>query len=218
MTEDGSYTLYEPKLKATYHSIYGAIQESRHVFLGAGLDYWMEKNSATVSLRILEMGFGTGLNALLTLIAATEKGLSVYYHAVEPFPLNEEEWSVLNYIHLLHRAEFQTVFLKMHREGDDSRIVLNPDFILYRYQLPVQEFQSGETFDLVYYDAFAPDVQPELWNAELFHKIYAMMSDGGVLVTYCAKGAVRRTLSSIGFNVERIPGPPGKREMIRAVK
>lgn len=218
MTEDGSYTLFEPQLKVTYHSIHGAIRESRHVFLGSGLDYWIEKNGATRTLNVLEMGFGTGLNALLTLIAATEKKLPVHYHALEPFPLDEEEWSALNYIDLLHRPECQTAFLKMHREESESGIALNPDFMLYRYKIPVQEFQSPEAFDLVYYDAFAPDVQPELWTTELFQKIYAMMADGGVLVTYCAKGAVRRSLSSIGFKVERIPGPPGKREMLRAVK
>lgn len=217
ITADGSHTMLEPDLDVTYHSIYGAIQESRHVYIQSGLHYLITQTNIA-SVNILEVGFGTGLNALLTLLEAKEKNRSVYYHAIEPFPLNAQESSGFNYCVLLNRQGSEAAFKQMHQSLWNTSLTLSPAFSLYKDLTTVQEFQTPQLFNLLYYDAFAPTVQPELWTTKVFKKLFNCMEPGGVLVTYCSKGAVRRALTEAGFGVEKIPGPTGKREMIRAAK
>lgn len=218
LTEDGSYTIYEPRMRVTYHSIYGAVQESHHVFINAGLLPWMEKNIASAELHVLEVGYGTGLNALLTLNAVQDKLCRVFYYAIEPFPLNAVELNGLNYPAVIHRSNLQPAFAQMHQPVWNQPIIISNRFSLFRCLTTVQEFRSDTKFNLIYFDAFAPDVQPELWTTELFQKLAGMMAPEAVLVTYSAKGAVRRALIEAGLRVEKIPGPAHKREMIRATK
>lgn len=217
ITADGSHTVLEPDLDVTYHSIYGAIQESRHVYIESGLHYLItQRNIASVN--ILEVGFGTGLNALLALLEAKEENQIIHYHAMEPFPLNAQESSGFNYCVLLNCPDNETAFKQMHQSLWNTPMALSSAFSLYKDLTTVQAFHSPQLFNLVYYDAFAPTVQPELWTTEIFKKLFNCMEPGGVLVTYCSKGAVRRALTEAGFSVENIPGPAGKREMIRAAK
>ena len=218
VTSDGSHTLLDVALNATYHSVHGAIQESRHVYIAAGLHQWMNNQPESAVLNILEAGFGTGLNALLTLEATQEKQLTIHYHAIEPFPLNEQEFRELNYCAVLQRPDLILPFSQMHLATEDKPVAVSPQFTLYRHRITVQELRYPQLFGLVYYDAFAPGVQPELWTAEVFKNIFDQMLAGGMLVTYCCKGDVRRALFAAGFRVEKIPGAARKREMIRAVK
>ncbi|MCO5241388.1 MAG: tRNA (5-methylaminomethyl-2-thiouridine)(34)-methyltransferase MnmD [Chitinophagaceae bacterium] len=218
ITADGSHTLYEPTWGVTYHSVYGAIQESLHVFINAGLHYRINHQKDATALHILEVGFGTGLNALLSLQAIENKQLTIHYHATEPFPLKEQEFSGLNYHTVLLCPDLALPFAGMHAHNSREPVPISPRFILYRYRETIQEFRSQSLFDLVYFDAFAPDIQPELWTSALFKHIYGMMAVNGVLVTYCSKGTVRRAMTEAGFQVEKIPGPAHKREIIRAVK
>lgn len=214
LTEDGSYTLFNSVLGEHYHSIHGAVQESRHVFLEAGYRYICNKFR---DIRILEVGFGTGLNALLTLDASVKTGVNTRYHALEPFP---PDWSVIEEISYCSPGGlegFTDDFRKMHHAMPDKEIHLreNFTFCLSRNRLEDAGPGSGK-YNLVYFDAFSPETAPELWEPEIFRKLRLSMDQGGVLVTYCAKGRVRRTLQEAGFSAERLPGPPGKREMLRA--
>lgn len=214
LTEDGSFTLLNRTLGEHYHSIHGAVQESRHVFLEAGYRYICNKFR---DIRILEVGFGTGLNALLTLDASVKTGVNTRYHALEPFP---PDWSVIEEISYCSPGGlegFTDDFRKMHHAMPDKEIHLreNFTFCLSRSRLEDAGPGSGK-YNLVYFDAFSPETAPELWEPEIFRKLRLSMDQGGVLVTYCAKGRVRRTLQEAGFSAERLPGPPGKREMLRA--
>lgn len=218
LTSDGSHTLLDVALNATYHSVHGAIQESRHVYIAAGLQQWMHNQPGAVALNILEAGFGTGLNALLTLEAAQRMPLNIHYHAIEPFPLSEQEVEGLNYCTVLQRPDLALPFHRMHFAMENKPVAVSPQFDLYRHAATVQDFRYPQVFGLVYYDAFAPRVQPELWTVEIFQHLFNLMLAGGVLVTYCCKGDVQRALLTAGFRIEKIPGPAHKREMIRAVK
>jgi tRNA U34 5-methylaminomethyl-2-thiouridine-forming methyltransferase MnmC len=209
--------MLDPDLNVTYHSTYGAIQESRHVYIQSGLHYLLAQRN-TGSVNILEVGFGTGLNALLTLLEAEEKNQRIHYHAIEPFPLNAQESSGFNYCILLNCPDSEAAFKQMHQSSWNTSLTLSPAFSLYKGLTAMQEFQSPHLFNLLYYDAFAPTVQPELWTTEIFKKLFNCMEPGGVLVTYCSKGAVRRALTEAGFSVQKIPGPAHKREMIRSVR
>lgn len=217
ITKDGSHTISIPDLNVTYHSVHGAIQESLHVFINAGLQSLL-KNPATGSLSILEVGFGTGLNALLTAIETEKAEKSIYYVALEPFPLDNSETSLLNYCELLGRKDLQEDFIQMHRSEWNISISVTEQLLLHKSNKPLQQFEHATKFDLVYFDAFAPAAQPELWTQEVFEKLIKMLLPGGLLVTYCSKGDVRRAMQAAGFIVEKIPGPPGKREMVRARK
>lgn len=218
ITTDGSHTLYHPQFNATYHSVYGAVQESRHVFLEAGLLYYLEQHPTTTQLHILETGWGTGLNTLLTLLETEKQLPEIHYDAVEPFPLKEEEWTGLNYCTVLQCAGREPVFRRMHEAVWNKPAPLSPRFILQKHNTTIQEFWFSLPYHLVYFDAFAPAVQPELWTVEIFKTLCQQMIPGAVLVTYCSKGEVRRNMEAAGFMIQKIPGPPHKREMIRAVK
>jgi len=198
LTADGSHTIAIPDMNVTYHSTHGAIQESMHVFIQAGLQALQ-----LPAVRIFEMGFGTGLNALLTMQHAD---IPVYYYAVEQYPLTAEEVEGLSYGNELHAYPW----------NEDVKI--NEQFTLHKAHVSLLSVQPEQEFDLIYYDAFAPGAQPELWTREVFEKLYGMLAAGGILVTYCSKGDVRRAMLAAGFKVEKLTGPPGKREMLRAKK
>ena len=207
-TADGSFTIYVPELDEHYHSVNGAAQESTHVFLNAGFNY-CEKSE----IRVLELGFGTGLNALLTAIEAEKRKISTYYITLEKFPLEEDVWIQLNY-----SSSDETLFRKIHQAEWGTDVVVSPYFRIRKIRTDFADYSFPDIYDVVYYDAFAPDKQAGVWTQDLFNKIAARMSHAAILTTYCAKGAVRRMMQSAGLTVERIPGPPGKREMLRALK
>ena len=217
ITKDGSHTISVPDMNVTYHSVHGAIQESEHVFIKAGLldsgifDY-------TGVHQVLEIGFGTGLNTLLTLIEADKHKNRIYYTAIEPFPLDESIIMQLNYCEQLNLPHYQRLFEKMHQCDWEEMYEITEQFRLTKHKTSLQEFSTGESFSIIYFDAFAPNAQPELWTKEIFEKLYNLLTEGGILVTYCSKGDVQRAMKAAGFTIEKIPGPPGKREMIRAAK
>jgi tRNA U34 5-methylaminomethyl-2-thiouridine-forming methyltransferase MnmC len=232
LTRDGSHSISIPEMNVTYHSVQGAIQESMHVFIEAGLKSVrplgeglqnIESGGAVrhipeAARRITEMGFGTGLNALLTLIEAEKQNQQIIYTAIELYPLHTEEVNALNYCKQLNRPDLQTFFEQLHQCEWEKDISINPFFIFHKTKTNLINYLTNELINLIYFDAFAPNAQPELWTKEIFEKLYNLLSPGGILVTYCSKGNVRRAMQAAGFDVEKIPGPPGKREMIRAVK
>ncbi len=216
LTSDGSHTLTTDQFEGEiYHSINGAINESKTVFIEAGLKPLLLKNPE--KLNILEIGFGSGLNAFLTLIETLiGKATHIKYVGVDAFPVSKEIAAQLNYPGLLN---FQTKnFLELHECEWNKEILINVYFILHKIQADFKKFALSEKFDLVYYDAFSPATQPELWEQPMLQKIYDLMKPNGVLTTYCAKGAFKRTLRTIGFQIEPLPGPLGKREITRAIK
>jgi tRNA U34 5-methylaminomethyl-2-thiouridine-forming methyltransferase MnmC len=215
ITEDGSHTISIPEIDVTYHSIHGAIQESMHVFLNAG---FREAASRFDRIRIFEMGLGTGLNALLTLEEAEKLKYNIHYTAVELYPCVQEQVEKLNYCDSTERKHLRSSFEKIHTSPWETDTRITEYFTLFKSNADLLDFNFANPLDLIYFDAFAPEVQPELWTAPVFSKLYGAMSPGGVLVTYCSKGDVRRALMAAGFHVEKIQGPPGKREMVRATK
>lgn len=213
-TEDGSKTIYLPELNETYHSIHGAVQESKHVFLKSGWDQ-ME----THEYIILEIGFGSGLNAVLTLIKGLEEHKIIHYTGLEAFPITKMEFETLGYILLPDIQSVRNEYEQIQESQWEKEIKINPEFTLLKQKQKLEEFIPREnTYNLIYFDAFSPRVQPEMWTKEVFQKMYDALSNKGILVTYCAKGEVRRNMISTGFIVERIPGSPGKREMLRGIK
>jgi tRNA U34 5-methylaminomethyl-2-thiouridine-forming methyltransferase MnmC len=212
ITEDGSHTLYLKDLDETYHSKHGAIQEALHVFIDAGLNFVNLPH-----LNILEVGFGTGLNTFLTLQESTDR--SINYTSLEAYPLSEDIVSQLNYTKELKlNSEGIQLFKMCHQVEWESYQKITPKFNLNKIKVELAKYKSTVKFDVIYFDAFGPNVQPEMWEKAIFENMYAVLSDNGVLVTYCAKGSVKRTLKEVGFEVEPLPGPPGKREMTRARK
>lgn len=275
ITEDGSHTLYVPELNEHYHSTHGALQESTHIFIREGLLHRLqprpsstqgqqpqtelqhglegqqqltpeESRQTTQAINLLEIGFGTGLNALLTLLEAGKKGIHVFYQCLERYPISFEAAQKLNYPALLSRFERnkaadapmqsnqrnfndaglgnntpEKLFLQLHAIPWEKAAAITSCFTLLKQQIdfsrPVS-FIPDRKFDLIYYDAFAPEKQPEMWTQEIFNYLYSVSNRGAILTTYCAKGVVRRMLQTAGFMVERLPGPPGKREILRATK
>lgn len=215
LTGDGSHSISVPELNVAYHSVYGAIEESTHVFINAGF-HEAKKLTAAEPLRILEVGFGTGLNALLTLIEAVKTKTKIYYEAIELYPLNNEEIRTLNYCQQLNINDLQSVFDKLHNCEWEKETAITENFTLIKRQENLLNVEPIKLFELIYFDAFAPNAQPELWTKEVFDKMYTILEPGGVLVTYCSKGDVRRAMIAAGFEVEKLPGPPRKREMLRA--
>ena len=211
-TADGSTTLYVPDLEEHYHSMNGAVQESQHVYLAAGLSHYIQNNKIIqTELEVLEFGFGTGLNAFLTALEAEKQKIKIHYTALEKYPLPAEITNQLNY-----SEANQSLFQHIHQSAWEIPAVITPYFTLQKVEVDFAAFDFPHRYDVVYYDAFAPDKQPEVWSQELFDKIFSAMNPKGVLTTYCAKGSVRRMMQQAGFAVERIPGAAGKREMLRA--
>lgn len=214
-TSDGSHTLLIPSLEVSYHSRHGAIQESMHVFIEAG---WKQRNTRPgETINILEIGFGTGLNALLTLLETTTQ--TVWFESLEAYPIDLPTAGQLNYCQLLNRPDLQHTFLEMHTGEWNKPLAIAPNFTLCKRHTKLQDYQQQDkTFDLVYFDAFAPKVQPDLWTEEIFRKIFNLLKDDATLVTYCSKGDVKRAMKAAGFTVKKVPGPYGKRDMVRARK
>lgn len=212
-TSDGSSSIYLPDFDEHYHSHHGAMQESKHVFMKMGWELVAERKS---HIDLLEVGFGTGLNAWLVYdeVRKNNRGNSVHYTSLELYPVTAEQAAQLNFVDQSHQSEF----ILLHDAEWNVSTKINDKFTLEKVEVSLQDFQSAHNYDLIFYDAFAPRVQPELWTAEIFQKLYTLLNPGGVLVTYCAKGEVRRNMIAAGFSVEKLPGPPGKREMLRAVK
>lgn len=214
ITSDGSTTIHLPEWNEQYHSKHGAIQEAYHVFIDKGLNQFKTSNK----ISILEIGFGTGLNAFITYLEAEKHQLTIDYIGVEGYPVEKEEVRKLNYVTELDVEDKQVVFDKMHSLSWDEKHVVSNYFTLTKRRQFIDTINDVEICNIIYYDAFGARVQPELWTVEIFKKMFNTLKQGGILVTYSAKGSVRRAMQEVGFVVERLPGPPGKREMLRGVK
>jgi tRNA U34 5-methylaminomethyl-2-thiouridine-forming methyltransferase MnmC len=213
VTADGSSTIHLSEWDENYHSKHGAIQEAKHVFIKSGLSLFSNAN-----ISILEIGFGTGLNSFITFLEAEKFNLEVDYVGVEAYPVSADEIKYLNYVEQLEASDFEAVFAKMHQQKWELKTEISPVFSLTKRQQFFNDINDENIFNLIYFDAFGARVQPELWTEEIFSKMYNALKKEGVLVTYSAKGSVRRALQTVGFLVEKLPGPPGKREMLRATK
>ena len=215
-TEDGSPTLYAPTFGEHYHSMHGAVQESEHIYLGLALrermSSWQEGDAP---LRLFEVGFGTGLNALLSWREAEERHIPLQYYSIEKFPITPEVYEALHYEGLGEESEVKDQLLRLHTAPWDEAVELSPFFTLYKLRGDLTTCTFPERLSVIYYDAFSPESQPELWAEELFQRLGKASCSGAILSTYCAKGEVRRRLQRSGFLVERLPGPPGKREVLR---
>lgn len=221
-TADGSHSLYVKDMDEHYHSIHGAIQEAQHVFIKTGIQHLVSHDYKTIN--ILEIGFGTGLNTLLSYLESEKLNVKLNYTSLEAFPLSVEIINQLNYVELISKIEntsepdLKKMFQSIHKAEWENKIELSKNFNLLKIKNTLQEIKFTSTFDLIFFDAFGPRVQPEMWTEELFAKIFEATNKNGCLVTYCAKGEVKRTLKKVGFTVETLPGPPRKREMVRGTK
>jgi tRNA U34 5-methylaminomethyl-2-thiouridine-forming methyltransferase MnmC len=216
-TADGSSTIYLPELNEHYHSKHGAIQEAQHVFIKMGLLEVISRTNLS-KISILEIGFGTGLNALVTWQQIQNENISLNYTGVEAYPVLEEEVANLNFPEELSEINGRSFFTALHAGSWEETHKLSGNFTLTKQKKFFHEIDDKSQYDLIYFDAFGARVQPELWTEDIFNKMFAAMKANAVLVTYAAKGSVRRAMQTAGFIVERLPGPPGKREMLRALK
>lgn len=216
VTADGSSTIYLPEWDEPYHSKHGAIQEAHHVFIKHGLMPLCEQDINQISL--LEIGFGTGLNAFITFLEAIKWSVNIDYCGIEAYPISPQEVLKLNYVAELKADKSQMIFKNMHDVPWNEPHKLAPHFSLTKRHMFFSEVDMPSSFHLIYFDAFGARVQPELWTETIFQKMYMALKPNGVLVTYSAKGSVRRAMQAVGFQVEKLPGPPGKREMLRAKK
>ena len=212
-TADGSYTLFVPELDEHYHSVKGALTESEHIFINMGL-----KHSQVSEPHVLEIGFGTGLNAFLTLLESEKSQRNVHFTTIERFPLDMETIRTMNYPAQVapdHAAEYEA----LHEAPWNTDAPITNYFTLHKIEADFTCYKFPKGYDVIYFDAFAPEKQPEMWSQELFDQLFNVLNEGGILTTYCAKGIIRRMLQAAGFTVERLPGPPGgKREILRATK
>ncbi len=216
-SEDGSHTIELIGKNEQYHSTHGAIQESNHVYIKHGLASISQNKQ---QINILEVGMGTGLNVLLSFQYALKNHLSIRYTAVEAYPLEKEIWSRLNYVEKIEKeTDLSDVYHKIHSSNWNKEILLGEHFHFTKIDLPIQETQlKPNHFDLVYFDAFNPDLEPKLWSEKVFEKIFEAMRSDSILTTYSTKGIVKRALKSCGFSIEKKPGPVGKREILNAIK
>jgi len=210
-TEDNSHSLFSEQYKENYHSIFGAIAESQHIFIEAGFNEIKKKD-----ICIFEMGLGTGLNAFLTMQHATKYNKQIYYIGIEKHPVPANVYSQMNYAQVLSLEE--SYFQKIHTSPWEQETPITANFILHKTAQDIQRFSHQQQYDLVYFDAFSPDIQPELWTKNIFEPIFNHMNKGALLLTYSVKGIVKRALKEVGFVIEKIPGPKGKREILRAYK
>jgi len=218
LTKDGSHTIFSDKFNETYHSIHGAFQEAKHVFIKHGISSFIEKELDEIN--ILEVGFGTGLNALLTYNVADINKQKITYTSLEPFPLLFEQISSLNYFSFFEcPEENKTHFESLHTSIWEEFHVFSSFFSFQKKKITIEEYEEDNlTFELIYFDAFSPSTHPEIWNVNVLKKAFNLLKIDGLLVTYCAKGSFKRNLKSIGFEVISVSGPPGKREMTIARK
>ena len=213
ITEDGSTTIHLPDWNENYHSKHGAVQEAKHVFIKNGLSLFENKN-----VSILEIGFGTGLNAFITFLDAKIRNQKIDYVGVEAYPVALDEVLKMNYISALNAENESAIYNKMHESNWEEKIVLDYNFSLTKRKQFFNEIDDENKYDLIYFDAFGYRVQPELWSTEIFQKMYHSLKENSYLVTYAARGVVKRSMIEVGFKVEKLEGPPGKREMFRAYK
>ena len=217
VTEDGSHTIFIPELNETYHSIHGAIQESTHVYIERGLHYAVQRDQAQ-RIRIFELGFGTGLNALLSANYAESQGVLVEFESIEAFPLDDEMSMKLNYPERIPGAKSDHLFQKILESPWNHKYDITPNFMLTKHHVKIQDYSTSGIFDICFFDAFAPSKQAEIWEFPILEKMHSLLSKKGIFVTYCAKGQLKRDLKTLGFEVESLPGPPGKFQMVRATK
>ncbi len=216
-TSDGSHTLYVPQIDECYHSTNGAVQESIHIFIKAALQTHKSEH-----LNVFEVGFGTGLNALLTLLDARQRGIKVHYMGIERYPITIDQAQALNYAEHCRSLGYECTtddFMRLHTAPWGEVVEIVPHFTLTKIEGDLNtEEMPHNTFDVVYFDAFSPEKQEEMWSQTNFKRLYKACHEGAIMTTYCAKGVVRRTMQAVGWEVERLPGPPGKRQIIRAIK
>ena len=215
-TSDGSDTIFNEDLNETYHSLNGSIKESELVYIRNGLEFFLDKKTRD-SVRVLEIGFGTGLNFLLTKIFMEERNEKLFYHTLEPFPLPSGLLKKINYIEKLGEG-YRDIFDNSHRSIPNETININEKITFLRSDLTLESIKFSKKYDVIYFDAFAPSRQPEIWKKENLKKIYSHMNLNSILVTYCSSGQFKRDLRGVGFDVDILPGPVGKREMVRAIK
>jgi len=213
ITDDGSTTIRIPDWDENYHSTHGAIQEAKHVFIKNGLDLFQNQNS----ISILEIGFGTGLNAFITFLETSNKE-KVNYVGVEAYPISSEEIAQMNYVTELQATQYRAIFDKMHSCDWESQQNITENFILTKRKQFFQDIADKEQYDLIYFDAFGFPLQPELWSEAIFKKMYDALLPKGTLVTYACRSSIKNAMLSVGFSIEKLPGAPGKREMLRATK
>lgn len=216
ITDDNSHTVFNENIGEHYHSTHGAIQESKHIFIEAGL-----KAAKVISnnINILEIGFGTGLNALLSYSESEFSGLKINYIAIEPYPIENEIYLQLNYSEVLNNQKLKNILTDIHQKPWNIPFYVSDNFILNKVNAKIQDIQlTDNVFDIVYFDAFSPQFQPELWTEDIFRKIFNSMKNNGILTTYSSKGDVKRAMKKVGFKLELLPGPAGKRHIIRAMK
>ena len=212
-TSDGSSTIYLPEWNEHYHSKFGAIQEAKHVFIKNGLSLF-----EGTEIAILEIGLGTGLNAFITFLEAQKSNQTIHYVGIEAYPISDEEIAALNYVNQLEATEDSLIFEKIHASNWNEQVELSLEFDFTKRKQFFETITDTNQFDLIYFDAFGYRVQPELWSAEIFKAMFNALKEKGVLVTYAARGTIKRNLLEAGFTVEKLQGPPGKREMFRANK
>jgi tRNA U34 5-methylaminomethyl-2-thiouridine-forming methyltransferase MnmC len=219
LTEDGSHTIAIPSMNVTYHSRHGAVQESMHVYIETGLLYYSSGNNILPgnTINILEIGFGTGLNAVLSLQQALKLNKKITYQTTEPFPLSTQEILKLNYKTFIPPA-ITAYFYAMHACAWEVQVDLHPLFSFQKTKTTAEQFKSTQHFNIIYFDAFDPVAQPALWTESVFKNMFELLHNNGILVTYCSKGSVQRAMKAAGFHIEKLKGPPGKREIIRAKK
>ncbi len=214
ITEDGSTTLEDNRTGETYHSSFGAFAESEHIYISYGLRHFLEK-TGTNACRVLEMGLGTGLNALLTYCEAERRNVKIEYHSYELYPLSEEELAQLSFPNLAYEHS-EEVLRAIHKAPWGIATPLSANFTLVKHKEDFTKALFPSAIDVIFFDAFSPNVDPSLWEERIFEELYKKQTKEGLLTTYCAKGVVRRTLQSVGYAVERLEGPKGKREVLRA--
>ena len=213
ITDDGSTTIRIPEWDENYHSTHGAIQEAKHVFIKNGLDLFQSQDS----ISILEIGFGTGLNAFITFLETLNKE-KVNYVGVEAYPISQEEIAQMNYVSELDSEMYQEIFDKMHSCDWEKQETISENFHLTKRKQFFQDIEDKNQFDLIYFDAFGFPLQPELWSEVIFKKMYDALLPKGTLVTYACRSSIKNAMLSVGFSIEKLPGAPGKREMLRATK
>ncbi len=215
LTDDGSHTVFDESINEHFHSTFGAINESKEIFIKYGYKYILNLEK----INILEVGFGTGLNVFLTFLENIICDNNIFYTAIEPYPVDEDIYFNLNYPQVLNvSANQKEIFHKMHKSSFGEKINLSGNLMFLKEKIKIENFETETKYYLIYYDAFSPDVQHELWTKNIFKKMYEHLNNKGILITYSAKGEVKRNLKSVGFLVYSLPGPKGKREITRAIK
>lgn len=217
ITKDGSSSLYSPYFNEIYHSRNGAIEEAKYVYIDKALYDFIQKNNSLKQIKLFEIGFGTGLNAWLAAIFALENNITINYTGIEKYPLNHSLLCELNFATFF--PEYKAYLTTIQNAAWNQSKAIHSYFICHKLNADIFEYSPEiEQYSVIFFDAFAPTHQPEIWSKSIFEKIYQMMHKNGILTTYCAKSTVRNTMIAVGFNIEKLPGPPGKREMLRATK